>query len=325
MKILFVSSGASCKGPSPIVIAQGNSLILQGIEVNFFLVTQKGIKGYLKASAQLRKILKTKQYDIIHAHYGLCGITALFARRKEKIVVSFMGDDIVGTNKPNGKITLISKIFARINILFAKWFYNYVIVKSPEMLNKAKSVKTIALVPNGVNFERFKVIEKNIALDFTKFNPEKNNIIWVSDPKRTEKNFKLAEEAVQLIQNKNVKLHILKTIANEELPYYYNVADCLLLTSYHEGSPNVVKEAMACNCPVVSTAVGDVKQLLEATEGNFLVDFSKEDIAKKILDAIAFRKNKKYSNGREKLSKMQLDDVAVANKIISIYKKTLSK
>lgn len=319
MKVLFVSSGVANNGVCPIVKGQGESLIAKGVSLDFFTINKGGLRGYLLASFQLRKYLKNKNYDIIHAHYGLSGITALIAKRKEKLVVSFMGDDIVGSNNNKGKITFKSKVIAKINILIAKWFFNYIIVKSPEMFSKAKSIKKMALIPNGVNLERFNVIDREKALAFTNLDSSKHHVLWISDPQRTEKNYRLAEDTFKLLEGQNIHLKVLKNIPNEQLPYYYNAADCLFLTSFHEGSPNVVKEAMACNCPIVSTAVGDVDLLFKNTSGNYLISYDKNVAVEQIKNAIKFRQINKYSNGREKLISLQYDTSSVANKIISIY------
>ena len=141
--------------------AQGESLIKSGIEVSYFLIAGKGIYGYLKNVRPLRKCLRKTNYDIIHAHYGLAAIIALLARKNQKLVVSFMGTDIIGWNKPDGLVTGISLKVSRLNAFFAKRHYDSSIVKSKEMLDKINA-KNVNLIPNGVNISVFIPMEKTM-------------------------------------------------------------------------------------------------------------------------------------------------------------------
>ena len=69
MKILFVSSGNTENGISPIIKNQGESLKKQDIELKYFTIKGRGIRGYFKSIFRLHKHLKNNSYDIIHAHY----------------------------------------------------------------------------------------------------------------------------------------------------------------------------------------------------------------------------------------------------------------
>jgi teichuronic acid biosynthesis glycosyltransferase TuaC len=92
----------------------------------------------------------------------------------------------------------------------------------------------------------------------------------------------------------------------------------VLLTSLWEGSPNVIKEAMACNTPIVSTDVGDVKEIIGKTEGCFITSFDPEDVSDKIKKALEFGKR---TTGREDIK--HLESGVVAKRIIAIYKNVL--
>lgn len=101
---------------------------------------------------------------------------------------------------------------------------------------------------------------------------------------------------------------------------HHNAADVVLLTSLWEGSPNAIKEAMACNCPVVSTDVGDVREVIGNTEGCYISSFEPRDVAKKIQMALDFSKR---TNGKQSIIELGLDSKTVANKIINIYTKVI--
>ena len=321
-RILFLSSGKTNKHPGPIIQAQAESLKEKGIIVEHFTINEKGLKGYLKESLRLRNHLKQNVYNIIHAHYGLTAIVALIARRKEKLVVSFMGDDLVGSRKPDGNNTRISLMLANFNAWLSRWFYDFSIVKSAQMANRLKT-KRYALIPNGVNVQTFQPGDKKQAR--TKLNiPESGKlIIFVSLPTRAEKNFRLAEQSVPLLNDENTILLPLHGISQSELVDYYNAADVMVLSSYHEGSPNVIKEAMACNCPIVATDVGDVRWVLEDTEGCYIAGFEMEGFAEKLRLALDYAEKEGRTKGRERILKLGLDSDTIAQKIVDVYERVL--
>jgi len=323
MKIIFISSGNQNNACSPIIKAQGESLKCQHLEIDYYLIKGKGVIGYLKNIIHFRRLLSAKKYDIIHAHYGLAGIVALLAKKKQKLVVSFMGDDLVGSNRPNGTVTNLSIVLAKLNSYLAKKYYHFSIVKSKEMLNKIHS-KNVQLIPNGVNISVFTPIDKLIARQILKINPYKVQIIFVSNPERAEKNFRLVIEALLIIDNPDIELITVFQKCQIELVNYYNSADLLVLTSFHEGSPNIIKEAMACNCPIVSTDVGDIPWLFGKTEGHFLASFDPNDFADKIKQAIEFSQKYCKTNGRQRIIDLGLESENVANKLVEVYRNLIN-
>lgn len=323
MRVLFVSSGNSKSEGSPIIIAQGESLKRDSVDIDYFLVKGKGILGYLANIKPLRKYLGTNSYDVIHAHYGLAAIVALLARRKEKLVVSFMGDDIVGSNRPAGSITKKSLLLARLNIFLAKRYYSYSIFKSQEMYSKV-SFRNTELLPNGVDTSIFYPEQKSEARALLDIDNNSKVVIFVSNPNRVEKNYSLAERSVEMLGNNSIRLISVYNQPQAMLRHYYSAADLLVLTSFHEGSPNVIKEAMACSCPIVSTDVGDVRWVFGEIEGCFISSFNPDDFAEKIKMALLFSDRNSRTIGRERILELGLDSKIVAKKIIEIYNKVLS-
>jgi teichuronic acid biosynthesis glycosyltransferase TuaC len=322
--ILFVSTGNTKEGISPLVKQQGESLIQHGHQVHYFTVQGKGLKGYLKSFFYLRKSLKTSVCHIIHAHYGLCGILALFAKKKQPLVVSFMGDDLLGSHKPDGRITKSSKVLVSINKLLSKWFYNFSIVKSVEM-EKVLNHRKVKVIPNGVDTKKFYPISKIEARKKLNLPLTDQIVVFVSNPSRPEKNFPLVQESVKCLKDPNIKLIAVYNKSHEEINYWLNAADVLALASFHEGSPNVVKEAMACNCPVVSTPVGDVNQVFGNIPGCFLSDFSVKEYNQKLNEAIQYSKAHETTTGRERINECGLDIRATAKKITVLYTKLLAE
>ena len=309
MKILFVSSGNAKEGISPIIKNQGQSLIKQGFEVDFFTINGKGLLSYIQHIFILRDHIKGKNYDIIHAHYSFCSYVASFSGARP-LVVSLMGSDVIARQYP--RIVMV---------FFYKLFWCQTIVKSLEMYQNL-GLKKIEIIPNGVDTGIFETLDKINCQDKLGWDKEKTHILFASDPARPEKNFILFQRAIDLIVNDyEIVLHFLKDIPQNDIPGYINASDVLVLTSLHEGSPNTIKEAMACNCPIVCTNVGDVKWIIGKTDGCYITSFEPENIAEKIKTAIAFGHR---TNGRDRIIELGLDSKTVAGKIIEVYKRVLS-
>lgn len=306
MRVIFVSSGNSLNGLSPIVKNQGDSISKEGAEVFFFTIKGNGIIGYLSNLKRLRNYLKEVNPDIVHAHYSLSAIVATFAGAKP-IVVSLMGSDV----KAKSWHKFIIFIFYRV-------FWSQTIIKSEDM-KKSLGFKKVIIIPNGVNVEKFKPIDKIQCIRELFWSENKTHILFAANPDRFEKNFPLAQKSVSQLNNSNIELHHLNNIDQNLIPIYFNAADVILLTSLWEGSPNVVKEAMACNCPVVATDVGDIRWLFGNEPGYFISDFSAADTASKITDALDFANKYRKTNGRQRIFHLGLDSSTVAKKIINIY------
>jgi glycosyltransferase involved in cell wall biosynthesis len=308
MRVLFVSSGNKKSGISPIVFAQGESLRKKGVEVEYFVIKGKGLWGYLKGIVNL--ILKTRKvkYDLIHAHYSLSGFVAAFTFKK-RIIVSLMGTDA----HRKGLQRLAIKLFNSI-------FWEKTIVKTQEMKTKL-GIKNALIIPNGVDISIFKPGNKDDARKRLNLPTDIKILIFVSDPKRKEKNFPLAQNAVTLINNHKILLIPVFNVSHSKVVDYYNAADALLLTSLWEGSVNVVKEALACNTPVVSTNVGDVYQNIKNLNGYVVANATPEDFAVGIETVLNC---KSVIKGRDRLLELGLDSDSIALKILELYNSLLN-
>jgi len=204
-------------------------------------------------------------------------------------------------------------------IIFSRFFWIKTIVKSIELYNNI-ACSNLSIIPNGVDFSNYYPIEKTNALEKLGWDKSKKHILFSSNPERPEKNYQLAKAAIDLLKNEMLEVHFLMNLSQTEMPFYYNAADCLLLTSFYEGSPNVIKEAMACNCPIVSTDVGDVKEIITNVKGCCLTTFDKKDVALKISEALKYNQR---TNGSEVIK--HLDSRIIADKLVDIYNKALNK
>ena len=317
MKVLFVSSGNSKFGINPIIKSQGEAIKQKGIYLSYFTIKGKGLIGYIRNVQLLKKCLNQNNYDIIHAHYALCGWISLFSKSKTPVIVSYMGCDVYGDVNKKGK----KKLNSYYNIVSAQLlqpFVNKIIVKSKNLEKYVFLKKKVVNKPNGVNFSLFKPYDKEACRSKLQLPHDKKLIFFLGNPSDPRKNLILLQNAVQRIQECHVEIVNPYPVAHADVVTYLNACDVLALPSYLEGSPNVIKEAMACNTPIVATDVGDVRQLIEGTKGCFISSFSAEEMAGKIKKALAFEGK---TNGREKIR--HLDSRVVAQQIIDLYKQVV--
>lgn len=307
MKVLFVCGGKKDGKPGNVVLNQASSLVKNGIDVTIFTIKGSGFIGYIKSIFPLLKEIKKQNPDIVHAHYSLSGFIAVLSTSKP-VIVSLMGSE------------MHSPIIIRWLIhLFYRYLWRVVIVKTNEMKQRLKLKEAIVL-PNGVDTDKFLPIDKIFAREKLGLSSNEKIVLFLADPKRPEKNFKLAKESVSLL-NENVNLLVANEINPESVPWYLNAADVVLLTSLWEGSPNIIKEAMACNAKIVSVDVGDVKQNFYDVTGCFLAKFDPNDIAFKLSLALNLQSK---STGRNRIFELGLDDKSVASNLLNLYHKVLN-
>lgn len=307
MRVLFISSGNSRLGISPLVKAQGESLVNNDIEVHFFTIKGNGLMGYLKNVLPLRRCVRKQHFDIIHAHYSLSALAATLAGCRP-LVVSLMGSDI--------RLGFLIKNAVKFSSLL---LWDAVIVKSHDMQDNIR-IDKCKIIPNGVNTSMFKPVEKTTAVKILGWDERKKHILFAADPSRSEKNFQLLEKAYGLLDSaEHIELHALKNIPHQAIPNHMNASDVVVLTSLWEGSPNVVKEAMACNRPVVATDVGDIAWLFGVLPGHFLTIFDHEDVSNKLLMALDYAEKVGQTNGRKRIIELCLDSASVAKRIADVY------
>jgi teichuronic acid biosynthesis glycosyltransferase TuaC len=306
MKVLFISSGNTITGINTIIRIQGDSLIDAGVKLEYFPINGKGFSSYLKHIFTLRNKIKLERYDIFHAHYSLSALTATFAGCKP-LVVSLMGSD----TKMNNVLTMIIRYFS-------KYKWNALIVKSGSMKREIKIINS-HVIPNGVDM-------KKVEPSYSRVNNNGvSTVLFASDPDRYSKNYKLAAKAIRLLEKYKVRLKIVHSVSHDEIIRELNCSNVLLLTSRYEGSPNIIKEAMACNIPIVTTDVGDVRYVIGNTEGCYITSFESEDVAEKIILALEYSGKKLKTNGRKRIVELGLDSETIAKKIINVYKEVITK
>lgn len=269
---------------------------------------------YLQALPSLGTLVRS--VDLIHAHYGYCGWLARLQFSKP-VVVSFMGDDLLGTPDGEGHRKLYSKLVVQVDRWLARTV-DAVIVKSAEM---AKTVAPVEahVVPNGVDMEAFRPMDPHEARELLGWPEGKRYILFPGNPDLPRKGFPLAQAVVITASkqlNDPLTLVPLKGVAPDQVPLYMNACDAMMMTSFIEGSPNVVKEAMACNLPVVSVPVGDVPELLDGVEGYTICPRDVEALSQALVSTLS---GEECVEGRAILKRKGLDLESVARQLMKIY------
>ncbi len=288
---------------SPFIKEQVDALIETGVDIQYFFINGNGHKAYISNISSLKKQIKSFKPDIIHAHYGLSGLFANL-QRSVPVVTTFHGSDI-----NLRKIRFFSQIAMKLS--------KYNIFISEKLAQQALAKKNFTILPCGVDFDTFYPLDKKPAREKLKLDHDIKYILFAGSFENKIKNVSLAREVIKHLGN-NVHLIELKAYTREEVNLLLNACDVLLMTSLMEGSPQIIKEAMACNCPIVSTDVGDVKQNIESVEGCYITSFEPKDVVKKIDMAIQFGNR---TTGREKI--IEFDNKIIGDKIFSFYNSIL--
>jgi teichuronic acid biosynthesis glycosyltransferase TuaC len=261
------------------------------------------VRFYPKVLSQV-----SSEYDVIHAHYGLTAPFAL-AQPYRPVVLSLWGRDLFG---PASGVT---KVCARM--------CDKVIVRSEEM--KDELGMDAHIVERGVDINKFKPQNQKVAQDKIGWDKECKHVLFPYSPKRAKKNYPLARKVVDSVNtdsDENVILHTVHNEPHNKIPIYMNASDVLLMTSTpkSEGSPNTVKESMACNTPVVSTNVGDVIRLIGDVNGCFVCD-NESDLTNRLTYILG-------SNGNIKSRKKIVEELGwkkTSNQLIDIYAEALDE
>ena len=342
MKLLVL---ASDKGGKFVPFIEEQIVALQqvGVEIIRYGVTGKGIVGYLRELPALRRFIRAERPDIIHAHYGLCGLLANLQRRVP-VVTTYHGSDI---NKPS--IRRFSKIAMRLsahNIFVSKRNVALAFRLSPFAF---RLKKRSTLLPCGVNIPKpWSELQTQWVGQLTLnqwvqgvLSKDVKNILFAGAFDNKVKDPELAKAAIALynsaigngqwvmgingqspIANRPINLIELKGYNRDQVNALMYNCDALLMTSKSEGSPQVIKEAMACGCPIVSVDVGDVAERTSGVEGCHVVPSREpKDIALAILQSIAYEGK---TNGRDKIIEMGLSNDQVAEQLVEIYKSILA-
>lgn len=266
---------------------------------------------FVKQIIDIRR--KLKGYDYIHAQYGSAtGFLTLFAKGKK--ILTLRGSDLFKTKVIGLKAKLhitIGNFLTRLSVKFT----DNIVVMSDHMKNMVSGINRraeISVIPDGIDLTKFK--EDDLIGRKEPFRVLFSSVAEYNPVKR----YQLAKEAFDKF-NKRVEeseLVIMTGVTHDMVVEFINSVDVVLLTSTHEGWPNIIKECLACNIPFVSTNVSDLEYIANKTKKCFVTGDSSDEISDALLDVW------KQKDNKEDLRKYVLDmDIdVIANRIIELYK-----
>jgi glycosyltransferase involved in cell wall biosynthesis len=250
----------------------------------------------------------TNEYDIVHTNSGLAAPFGLLQPHRP-IVQTLWGTDLMGDYLGGYYCEALK---------YAVEQFDEVIVRNDAMnreLNRRAHV-----IPAGVDMEKFREIPRDAARQEVGWD-EGRYVLFPYSPDNERKNYPLARTVVKRANeqlSEPVELRTVSRVPHEQIPYYLNASDALLLTSRLEGSPNTVKEALACNVPVVSTDVGDVRERLRDVEPSTVAT----DPEELVTGLVAAVEQGGRCNGQKQVEPLSWD--RVGQQIVELYETVLS-
>jgi teichuronic acid biosynthesis glycosyltransferase TuaC len=321
LRVLMVTSDwlwNSWGGPAVFIARQAEFLRREGVDVELFPFRgARQARNYAKAWWEVRNRLNTGSYDLIHAQFGQSGLTAL--PKRIPLVVTFRGDDLEGIIGENGRYVPAGWLLRSISRLVARQA-DAAIVVSEHMKRYLPDSVAAHVLPSGIDLELFRPETREVARQRLGLQNDQHLVLFVGNPALARKRFALAQAAVNLV-NRTIPTRL---IAGWELPHQdiaalMSACDALVCTSMQEGSPNAVKEALACNLPVVSVRVGDVPLRLRGISGCELCPDDRPDTIAAGLERVLRRGSR--IDGRSAMK--QLDERLLTRRLIDIYRSVL--
>ena len=319
MKVLIVTAMyPTAENPAfgSFVRSQVEFLRMAGVGVDVLVLKGRYRKLiYPKGIFQLRRRLEG--VSLVHAHYAYVGAVAR-TQWKVPVVLTYHGDDALGTFTDQGRTSTKSRIIAAGCRSLARYL-DAVIVQSKQMASRFQYGK-VHIIPHEVDLETFHPTSKRDARMQLGLSDSKKYVLFAANPNVPVKRFPLAKIAIDLLKQKDSDVELIVTFREPQprLALYMSACDALVFPSYQEGSPNIIKQAMACNLPIVATDVGDVGDVIGNTKGCYICEPTPEAFARALGELAS---SPMRTNGREDVK--HLAGPIVARRVIGLYEEVL--
>jgi glycosyltransferase involved in cell wall biosynthesis len=278
-------------------------------QLHFINALENGKIEYIKAIFRIKRTISKFKPEIIHVHYGLSGLFLLFFRPKCKVFITLHGGDILPKQGKYVQLFFTRKILKKVDKAF---------ILNGEMAEILSELKIpYEILPCGVDIDYFK---KN--QDYTITKKTNKVLVFPGDSARAVKNFLLFKEVFEEIKkiapSYNLDMKIVHGLERQEVVNVLCAGDCLVMTSFSEGSPQIIKEALSCNLPVVSVNVGDVSKVIENLPGCFVTrTYAVRELAEAVIQSF----ESEVFDLRDKfIKKGTYDNNYIFNRLYQAYK-----
>ena len=226
---------------------------IDGIEIQTFAFAPGSPAAYVQAAKDLRAAHRQDHFDVVHAHFGLTAWPA-FAAKGRAHAVTLHGTDLAHPR-------------SRAITLGALPFQDLVATVSEPLATQLPAWtkrKRRAILPTGVDTERFTPIPRTEARRRLGLDPDGPYLLFPADPSRPEKRY---DRAQALADEEHTPLLTLGNTDPNQVPLWVNAANAVLVPSERESYGLAVLEALACDVPVLATPVGIAPEALAGIEG----------------------------------------------------------
>jgi glycosyltransferase involved in cell wall biosynthesis len=309
MKVLVLTNMWPAPGRpqfGSFVARQVEELRTLGLDVDVLFVDGQSSKwNYLRGFRELHRTLKRERYDLIHAHYVFSGVIAR-SQKSCPIVLTHHGIETVQSWQAP-LCWVVSRVVDAVTVV------------SPDLADKL-GLDDAVVLPNGIDLDLFEPRSQHEARSRLGLNGRKI-VLFVGEP-RPEKRLDLIRAAAAKLESLRPDVLLLEVCGKPqaEIALYMNAADVLVLASDFEGDPMVIKEAMATNLPIVTTAVGALRDVVAGTDGCFVAEQSVTDISEKLERAL---ERGGRTNGRTAIARYSWPHVA--RDVLAVYERVIAR
>jgi glycosyltransferase involved in cell wall biosynthesis len=293
-----------------------------GVEITVLPIHGERRVQYLRAAKQMLRLnFGARRFSLVHAHTGHCGIISCLQLRYP-VLLSYVGYDLDAHlgDAETVRTTIERAIFQRLSLLLAGTIAKS--ARGARHLPPAAASRNV-VIPNGVDRNHFSPLPREEARRRLKWRHDDPVVLFAADPQRPEKQFGLCEAAFgkAALHLPHLRLEVAANVSPVDMPLWYSASDVLVLTSVAEGSPNVVKEALACNLPVVSVDVGDVGEVINGSRHCHVVPAESDELAAAIASTIRALPDR--SDGRSHTEWLATPNIT--SRILAAYREAVKR
>lgn len=319
MKVLSIIPGPDSGTNMVFARRQIASLRKYGIEIETYHIKSRTfLPSLVKTIFEIKKKIWSFKPDLIHANYGtMTAFLAAFTNCRP-LVITFHGSDVNKTPSDGIIRDFLGRVLSNVAALRAT---NLICVSRNVKNNLWWKQDIVKIIPCGINIDEFNVMDKKLARRELGWEDSELVVLFnANNPK--VKRLDIAEKTIKIVKYSwpNARLHILRNVDPHLIPFYINASDCLLICSDSEGNPMIVREALACNLPIVGVDVGDIAEVLKDIKCTYIVEKEPNSLAMAIAEVFVCRV---CSDGRKQLIEKKLTEKDIAEEIYTTYKRIL--